>query len=465
MPRLVPYRASLAAQVAVLALALTSLPTNASADSSDFEPSGYELRLLTPAEGYVAAAANGINDNGVVVGLTRPSDKAQPQEAAIWQAGQGEAQPLPQLAGSTFARAFDISSSGVIAGEAFDEGSVSIPVKWQDGVVALPSPSSTGSGVAWDVADNGQILATGRRGLAVVAYLTNGDGFTLLPDPSNETGKAKEWRATTISDDGNVVAGVSTIAVPHDDHFHDEKFLTLWHDDHSHLYAQAPHGSYFEVKGVNNQGVIVGAVAQNDLTHAARWVRGEQQQLTDPQIADYANTTATAVNNAGTVVGYASKMAGHSGFGGSAVAWFGDTVVDLNTKVDLPEGVHLQSASDINSSGQIVGTAATPNGQAGYLLTPISGKEDPQPTASPSPSDAVPAPDPSAPAPDPSAPGPSTEPTTQPEPSTTPPARAQPTQSAAPTALPSSSASFPGHSDPTPDPSGPTRPRLPKTGS
>ncbi|MFC7764755.1 Ig-like domain repeat protein [Leucobacter soli] len=54
--------------------------------------------------------------------------------------------------------------------------------------------------------------------------------------------------------------------------------------------------------------------------------------------------------------------------------------MNLNERVvELPEGVNLLSAADINESGQIVGTAQTADGNRGFVLTPVTEEPEPEP--------------------------------------------------------------------------------------
>lgn len=405
------------AALAVVALTGTALAANGAPAP---EPGTAELTLLQPAEGYVLAGAQGINDDGDVVGLTRPTDKAQPQQGIVWNADEYTPELLPQLEGSQFARPFDISTDGTVAGEVFDAAGVSLPAAWNDGsITQLPSVQEEGYGVALDISNDGTIISNGHDGTRTVGYTIVGSEIVPLTEPSSDEGEISGYRAHSISGQGNYIAGVTTVAVPHGDHSHDERLLTVWADGEPTVYETEPHDARIDITGVNNAGTVSGYTTENNVTAAAIWADGAHTALTNPNLEGYPHTAARSVNDEGTVVGFASKFAGNVSFGAVALTWFDGAPVDLNTLVDLPEGVTLTSATDINEAGQIVGTAMTPEGQVGFVLTPPAPEVTPSPTPSETPSESA-SPSPSeTPSESPSA-DPSDTPSEQPSDTTSP---------------------------------------------
>lgn len=420
-----------------MALALTvAAPMASQADEAD--TSEYTLTLLQPAGGHVVAAAQGINNNGDITGITRPQKAAQPQQAALWPAGKEHATALPQLPNSRFGRGFDISASSLVAGEAFDHEGSSVPAAWtMDTVTQLPSVSTNGRGLAVDIAEDGQILGNANNGTMGVAYVITGETVTTLTAPSTDEGTLTRYRAVAISPDGTWVTGISNVDVPHGDHHHAESLLTVWHNGKPTMWEPEDHGPSITPINVEDSGLVVGSVKPKKHVQAATWLDGRLTILADPNLSEFPHVTANASNGADLIVGTATKYAGNSSFGGAAVAWRNGVPVDLNTLVDLPENVTLQDARDINSSGQIVGTARTETGTVGFLLTPKKAPApapDPQPTPSQSPS-ATPS----------ASTAPTTAPTTVPAPSAT-----------ASTPMPSQLPSKPIEQ--------PRRPGLPRTG-
>jgi probable HAF family extracellular repeat protein len=80
-------------------------------------------------------------------------------------------------------------------------------------------------------------------------------------------------------------------------------------------------------------------------------------------------TTGAAINDAGAVVGLS---------GGRAFLYT-DTegIVDLNGRVIYASGWVLQSASDINNAGQIIGTGLHNGKTRAYRLTPVPVRHGP----------------------------------------------------------------------------------------
>ncbi|WP_185744273.1 hypothetical protein [Arachnia propionica] len=434
----VPTISRLALCSAVAVALSTALPAASHADEA--ATSEYILTLLQPADGHLVAAAQGINDNGDITGITRPQTAAQPQQAALWPTGTQQAIALPQLPDSRFGRGFDLSASSLVAGEAFDAQGSSIPAAWtRDSVTQLPSVSPNGRGLAVDIAEDGQILGNANNGTMGVAYLITGETVTTLTAPATDEGTLTRYRAVAISPDGARVTGISNVDVPHGDHHHAESLLTVWHNGKPTMWEPEDHGPAFTPSNIDNSGLVVGSVKPQKHVQAATWVDGRLTLLTDPNLGEYPHVTANASNGAGLIIGTATKYAGNSSFGGAAVAWREGVPVDLNTLVDLPENVTLQDARDINASGQIVGTARTDKGSVGFLLTPRKAP-NPQPTPTQSPSAA-------------------------PSPSTAPSATTAPT--AAPTTAPTATAtaSTPAPSQvPSKPVEQPRRPGLPRTG-
>jgi hypothetical protein len=106
---------------------------------------------------------------------------------------------------------------------------------------------------------------------------------------------------------------------------------------------------------------------------AVQWAaNGDPHLLAQPPASGYNHAAAKAISGA-LVVGYASRFAGNTSFGGAAVAWDSTGSHDLAARVvDLPAGIGLQAALDVNRGGQIVGSASTPEGARGFVLTPVS---------------------------------------------------------------------------------------------
>jgi hypothetical protein len=99
-------------------------------------------------------------------------------------------------------------------------------------------------------------------------------------------------------------------------------------------------------------------------------------------LGEVAKGQATAVNNAGTIVGFANDPQSGEQFAFLADQP-GSPAADLNEIVGYTQGWHLRDAMDINESGLIVGTCTYTNKEtgaedvAGYVATPVKWNLNP----------------------------------------------------------------------------------------
>lgn len=134
-------------------------------------------------------------------------------------------------------------------------------------------------------------------------------------------------------------------------------------------------GHFSSALDINDAGQIVGSsdtelVATDGTSfpvrHAFLYQRGTMKDL---GTLGGKFSTATAINNAGVVVGAAGLPS--PPFATAAFVYARGKMIDLNTRVRLPEGWRLGTAQDINDSGQILATASNPQGvDRTVLLTP-----------------------------------------------------------------------------------------------
>jgi probable HAF family extracellular repeat protein len=150
-----------------------------------------------------------------------------------------------------------------------------------------------------------------------------------------------------------------------------------------------PYGTDSIAHSVNESGQVVGGAAvPGGALHAFLWDGGVLRDL-GTLGGTTGSTFATGINDRGVVVGASPNRAGQV-IGASRVAttgnydhrpflWQNGQMVDLNDRVpDLPAGVTLYSASDINDRGEVVGWACPFDCEAGgfhqrraFLLVPL----------------------------------------------------------------------------------------------
>lgn len=92
-----------------------------------------------------------------------------------------------------------------------------------------------------------------------------------------------------------------------------------------------------------------------------------------PKLAGHPHATCLGVNNAGVIVGGAALQPYAAGvIGERAVAWFDGAVVDLNSRVSSGDMIDLRWANAINGAGWIVGVGRIAGNDRAFLLRPVS---------------------------------------------------------------------------------------------
>jgi probable HAF family extracellular repeat protein len=249
----------------------------------------------------------------------------------IWQ--NGVMSPLPTLGGTNGA-AGDINNRGQVAGYAENTTLDATcaapqvlqfkPVVWEKGEVQeLPTVSGDPDGVASAINDRGETV--GYSGNCQV--LVHGS-------PSH----ALLWRSGAVTDLGNL-GGTSNFSLD-----------------------------------INNHGQAVGASELPDTTmHAFLWQKGAMTDLgTLPGLTFYSQ--ANGINDRGQVVGFSCDI----NFDCDAFLWQNGVMTDLNTLIPAGSPLIPFIAADINSRGQIVGSAfqlSTGDTHA-FLATPSHGEAD-----------------------------------------------------------------------------------------
>jgi probable HAF family extracellular repeat protein len=133
-------------------------------------------------------------------------------------------------------------------------------------------------------------------------------------------------------------------------------------------------GNESEANAINDQGQVVGDYLDSGgYQHAFLWTKKTGMKDLGNLGGIYVNSLPTGINKFCQVVGtaYADWTTNH------AFLWTPTRgMKDLNDRklvVNLPEGVTLAMATDINNSGQIVGLATVDGVNISFLLTPVPG--------------------------------------------------------------------------------------------
>lgn len=283
--------------------------------------------------------ASGINDVGQIVGeqvMWLGSDSSG--SIFRWESPSSQAGVL--LTGARYERWVDgaaINNAGSVVGSSNDSAFTSAHAYVVAGgvkTVLSPEVQSSAHGI------NNAGIVVGQANNQATAW-TGTTATTLSNGPYAS-------RANAISDSGLIV-GQSF------------RHATLWNGGtQTDLGALSSASDLSTALAINSGGVVVGEsvfagegyLAQ---THAVAW---HGTSITDLGTLGGLNSSASAINDAGLVVGYAQTADGFT----HATLWDGAAVIDLNGFITVPgvfgQAQYLESrATGINELGQIVGTA------------------------------------------------------------------------------------------------------------
>jgi len=313
---------------------------------------GFKLDLATPGLGGPNSVANGVNDKGQVVGGAQTglpntedfcgfnaygvANSSNPCLPFVFQ--NGVMTKLPTLGGPNgVANSINNRSEAVGWAETVNKdpnpacGVLQFqPVLWgTTSTRTLATFPGDPDGVAWSINDNGQAVgATGSCGTFSVD-----SGLYLVEK------HAMLWEAGAAINLGNL--GGDGLFGGH------------------HACA------------INNSGQVVG---HSDLTgdttfHTFLWTWETGMKDLGTLPGDFAST-AVSINDPGVIVGLSLD----SNFNERAFVWSNGSMTDLNAVLTSnPQKLYLLQANSINASGEIVGLAATANGDLhGFLATPDS---------------------------------------------------------------------------------------------
>jgi probable HAF family extracellular repeat protein len=218
--------------------------------------------------------------------------------------------------------AIGINNNGQVVGLSYQTTpSSQHAVLWQNGGITdlVEVLNTFDSSRAYTINDLGQVF---------------GDSFKFNGSVSNSTLSMFRWQNGVMSNLGNIPFGII-------------------------IYS------------INNQGLAVGELDEgyhdgNFYCSAFLWQNGV---MTDLGNLGNTCTSASDINEAGTVVGGSSSISTSSG---SAFMWRNGQIFNLNNLLQPNSGWQLRSATGINNNGQIVGIGKF-NGQTkGFLLTPVT---------------------------------------------------------------------------------------------
>jgi probable HAF family extracellular repeat protein len=264
--------------------------------------------------------------------------------------------------GGTSSTARDVNVHNIVVGEASNAAGITraFQMVTSTGVMEdLGSLSGTGSSAA--TAINGSefivgVTQTTSSANSMRAFLYRGGVMSLLGESLGGT----RSRANDINGNADVVGLAYTTG---DTAYHGFLFRGGVTTDLGTL------GGNSEATAISDSGYIAGRsfLADGTTQHAFLYSLRGDRQMHDLGTLGGANSQAFDVSFSGIVVGQ-SQRAGNSAW--RAVMWRNGVITDLNTLLPPGSGWVLQSATHVNSAGQIVGNGTLNGAQRGFLLTP-----------------------------------------------------------------------------------------------
>jgi probable HAF family extracellular repeat protein len=314
----------------------------------------YTYKDLHLGTGFFSSYAYGLNNAGQVVGWarTQSGDRA-------WIYSGGVMQVLGTLPGpyNFGSYAYGINATGQVVGYSASSSSGSRAFQWSSGdwtdlgiLTGAPNNSQ-----AFGINDAGQVVGCWNDGQSHAFLYTPGVGMENL-----DTLPGGNYNLANAINNAGQVAGNS-----------DTSTDTYDHRTHAFLYTPGAGmqdlGAFGEVNyssanGLNNTGKVVGWTTTTTVNNAFLW-SGHLQAL--GSLTGY-NSTASAINSAGQVVGGAETDEGRY----RAFLYSAGVMQDLTSLVqELPTGQVIVGAGGINDRGQIAANSI--DGHA-FLLTPVA---------------------------------------------------------------------------------------------
>jgi probable HAF family extracellular repeat protein len=325
-------------------------------DQATIPPGPYSVTDLGTLGGSSAQAFD-INEAAEVVGYATTA--AAEGHAFLWRNG---AMTDLGSGGGAQVQVQAINNAGQIAGRfASASNTTSHAVLWEHGATTDLTPGSPGPSTANGINDVGQIVGSTSTG-AVFRWqngvLTNlgdlGGGGSIGAD-INDAGHVVGSSYTTL------IAGLAP-----------RRHAFLWQDGVMTDLGVLPGDEESGAGAINNVGQIAGSSGHVDartnegISRAFLYAGGMMTALPVPSWESYAGD----INDSGVVVG--TMRAGTGGASSYHAYIYADGVVtNLNDLIPFGSGLHLASATAINNAGQIVGVAIDSRGdQRAFLLSP-----------------------------------------------------------------------------------------------
>lgn len=290
--------------------------------------------------------ANAINDAGQIAGVTSDG------HAFLWLPDPAFGLPAGvNLLGDNTSRAYAINNEGKVVGaQELGEELYDKAILWENGSMNNLGTFGGNRSLALDISNAGQIVgwAEIEEGNAR-AFLWENGNMTDLGTPGGP-----HSFAYAVNERGQIMG------LAHDGNGEDRSFLWLPEPAYGLPAGMNELGTTARRSGgdINEDGEIVGTTGD---TRPYLWLPEPAYGLPVGINVLATSGVASAIDDSGKVVGTT---------GATAFIWENGTMTNLNDLIDPDSDWVLESAEDINDSGQIVGYGMLNGERSAFLLTP-----------------------------------------------------------------------------------------------
>lgn len=321
-----------------------------------------------PTLGGSESVALSINDNGTVVGQAQ-LDGDTVSHAFIYKSGQ--ITDLGAIIPSVNSTAWAVNNNDEVVGSSeFESGFGNAAMYWHNGVTLNLNAAMNASGsIAWDINDSGVIVGQGNLGPGF------SKGFVYKP------GQGGQSAGTLPGYMGGANLGINNagVTVGHSYFFGDPSLAHYAVPNGRGGYDSTPIGptgyALSIATAINNNGTVVGYADNPDGPPTACVFTLDSHNPVEylGTLPGYGESQANAINDLGVIVGFCYS----ADFKSNPHAWvyMDHQMIDLNTYLPALRGsgfVELLNALSVNNHGDIVGTGVTEEGLlAGFVLTGV----------------------------------------------------------------------------------------------